>query len=357
MDPLFIKGLIACLPVITCLVAFVVLDVFKLMKPWEVLELMAGGAVAAGLAFLASGGVFDTFPMKITDYSQIGAPIVEETVKGLIVVLLFWRNRVGYLVDAAISGFAIGAGFSLIENLFYLRMFSDAGLGLWLVRGFGTAIMHGGATAILAATSQLLFVPSLKRPADKFWLNPLFFLPGLLAAMALHAAFNHFPKSPLIDMVVMAVLVPAVLLILFAAGDIFARRWLSQDEVAHEQLLALMQNGGFDETPQGQAIAELAQRLGDKGRDLKEYVRIHVELVARAEASLLALEAHEAATQRRLAGATARLAFDRLHALEEALGRATVRAVRKHLRFSRNDLWEMNELEEDTPQHPAAAAP
>lgn len=347
MDPFVLKGLVACVPVLTVLFTFVVLDVFKLMKPWEVLELMAGGAVAAALAFLASGGLFDAFPLNAGDYSQLGAPILEETLKGLIVVALFATNRVGYLVDAAISGFAIGAGFSLIENLFYLRQFSDAGLGLWLVRGFGTAIMHGGATAILAAGSQLLFVPSLKRAASGFFLNPLFFLPGLVAAIALHAAFNHFPRTPLIDMVVMAVVVPAVLLILFAAGDVFARRWLAEDEDAHEQLLAAMQSGAFADTPGGQAIAALARRLGPQGPQLHEYVRLHVELVARAEASLLALEAHEAARQRRLAGAEAKAAFQRLHALETTLGRATVLAVRQHLRFSRNDLWEMHELEED----------
>jgi len=38
--------------------------------------------------------------------------------------------------------------------------------------------------------------------------------------------------------------------------------------------------------------------------------------------------------------------FRHLHALERKLGRSAVMAVRQHLRFTRNDLWEMHELEE-----------
>ena len=36
----------------------------------------------------------------------------------------------------------------MVENLHYARLAADAGLGTWIVRGFGTALMHGGVTAI-----------------------------------------------------------------------------------------------------------------------------------------------------------------------------------------------------------------
>ena len=35
-------------------------------------------------------------------------------------ILLFRFNRIGYKLDAVISGFAIGAGFSVVENVIYL---------------------------------------------------------------------------------------------------------------------------------------------------------------------------------------------------------------------------------------------
>lgn len=351
MDPLIIKALVACVPVVACLAVFVAMDVFKLMKPWEIVELMAGGGALAMAAYIANGGVMDLFPIRFDAYTATGAPIVEETLKALLVVGLFAFNRVGYLVDAAITGFAIGAGFSLVENLFFLRHFADANMGVWLVRGFGTAIMHGGATAIMAALSQLLFAPRLRLQADRFRFNPLLFLPGLALAIGLHAAFNRFGHAPVAAMAVMAGAVPAVLFGIFSVGETYAHRWLAQDEAAHLTLLADMNSGVFAATPQGKAITALADRLGPDADALHEYVRIHVELVVRAEANLLALEAHEAAAL----DTQIRAAFERLHALEKSLGRAVILAVRQHLKFSRNDLWELHELEEDT--HGKLAAP
>ena len=51
-------------------------------------------------------------------------------------------------------GFAIGAGFAVIENLHYLSALPDRNVWLWSVRGFGTAILHGTTTAIVLITAK-----------------------------------------------------------------------------------------------------------------------------------------------------------------------------------------------------------
>jgi RsiW-degrading membrane proteinase PrsW (M82 family) len=64
-----------------------------------------------------------------------------------------WRvrfHRVGFPVDAGIIGFATGAGFSLVENIVYIDSIGGGTPLLWLVRGLGTAVMHGTTTAIIA---------------------------------------------------------------------------------------------------------------------------------------------------------------------------------------------------------------
>ena len=48
------------------------------------------------------------------------SPWIEESLKALLLVYLIRTRRVGMLVDAAIYGFAIGTGFALFENLYYL---------------------------------------------------------------------------------------------------------------------------------------------------------------------------------------------------------------------------------------------
>ena len=80
-------------------------------------------------------------------------------------IALFRINRIGYKLDAVISGFAIGAGFSVVENIFYLTMFPEYGTGTWLVRGFGTAIMHG--TTLASSPRSPMSLPSAKRAAPR----------------------------------------------------------------------------------------------------------------------------------------------------------------------------------------------
>jgi RsiW-degrading membrane proteinase PrsW (M82 family) len=343
MDPLFLKVIISIVPVAVCLAVFRAVDVFHLVPLAEVVELLTAGAVTCIICYFIAGGLIDEFPMRKGVYSQEVAPVLEEALKGVVIVILFAFNRVGYLIDAAIVGFAVGGGFALAENIFYLHQFTDAGLGVWLVRGFGTAVMHGGATAILAVLSQVLFAPRLRMSVDRFHFNPALFLPGLVCAMALHAVFNHFTKTPLAAMTVVLIAVPISILVIFAVGERYAHRWLTNEETAHETLLADIDSGAFAESPGGRAIQRLADRLGPAlAPAILDYVRTHTELVVKAEEQLLALEAHEVLSrEQRL-----RDQFRHLHALERKLGRSAVMAVRQHLRFTRNDLWEMHELEE-----------
>ena len=109
---------------------------------------------------------------------------------------------------AASAGLAAGAGFALIENFYYLQFEIINNPGVWVVRGFGTAIMHGGVTAIFAILSQLLTEKSMK-------INPILFIPGLLAATALHSGFNHFFLSPILYTTLMWIFLPQTLYLVF----------------------------------------------------------------------------------------------------------------------------------------------
>ena len=111
-----------------------------------------------------------------------------------MIVGLFRFNRIGYKLDAVISGFAIGAGFSVVENIFYLTLFPDLRRRAWLVRGLGTAVMHGTTLAILAAIAHELAERETREAAGDFDFSLLWFVPGYLVAVAIHTAFNQFPE-------------------------------------------------------------------------------------------------------------------------------------------------------------------
>src|SRR5207249_8011535 len=114
---------------------------------WVVMAVLGGMAIA-GIAYFINGALLERFDFHL--YTRYGSPLIEEGLKALVIIALIRAHRIGFLVDAAIFGFAVGAGFALIENLYYLHLVADATVGTWVVRGFGTALMHGGATAIFA---------------------------------------------------------------------------------------------------------------------------------------------------------------------------------------------------------------
>jgi RsiW-degrading membrane proteinase PrsW (M82 family) len=337
---LLVKAFIALAPVVLLLLVFDRLDAFNLISMREItFMLIAGGAIAA-LSFFANWRVMDGFPIGFSSYSRYVSPIIEESLKAAPLIFLFAQNRVGFKVDAAIAGFAIGAGFSVVENIWYLFTITDANVSAWLVRGFGTAIMHGGATAIFGIISHEMTERQAAGSAAHYRFNPLLFLPGLLAAMAIHSLFNHFPHQPLVIMALTLLLAPATIFLALIRSDHATQQWLAADRAAHELMLAEIRAGHFAETPRGQAISAIATRLGEKAADARAYVELKTELILRAEELI-----HTAQSGAPIeVTADDRSKFARLEALELSLGRATIAALAAPLGFTRNDLWELSRL-------------
>ena len=334
---------LALVPVLLMAALFAWLDIFKLMSVWEMLGLLILGGVAAIAAWPVAGAMLDQLPMGFSFYSRVVAPWIEEAIKGVAVVLLFAGNRVGYKLDAVISGFTIGAGFSVIENIFYLARYPELTAPVWMVRGLGTAVMHGATTAILAAVAHELGERSARRKGAAFRLNPLWFLPGYIAASGIHLVFNQFPDQPMLVMVVTLVAAPLVLLGLLRFGEGEAHGWLAEESAAHEAALAEWRSGGFPKDASGQRIEALARRsAGTQAERIHAYCTLKTELVLAAERELQDRDREVEAEDRfRL-----RRQFAELDALRKAMGRTGFAALKPLLPFSRNDEWELSELKE-----------
>ena len=342
MDPGQIAKLaVAFAPVIVLLVVFERLDVFRLVSGGAVAAYAAMGAGLAALSYISNSHMMDGLPIGFTDYSRYVAPVIEEVLKALVIVGLFATDRVGFKLDAAIAGFAVGAGFSVFENGYLLTIFPGASLGVWLVRGFGTAVMHGGTTALFAVITHEFSEHQAHHNGSHTKLYPWVFAPGLLVAIAIHSAFNHLPGDPMLAMVGAMVLIPLTLLAVFAKGGATAHDWLEHDHERHAQMLADIRAGRFEDTEDGRALAALAQRFPPRiAREAREWIELQLALVLRAEEVLLAHEQGE----RIEVGAAEHAEFQRLDALARDLGHAARHAILPHLRFSRSDLYEMHML-------------
>ena len=334
---------LALIPVLVLLAAFEWLDAFKLVNMKEILVLLLLGGIAAALSWPVSGRLLDTLPIGFSNYSRFVAPWIEEAIKGAMIVALFRMNRIGYKIDAVIAGFAVGAGFSVVENILYLVRFPDYGAGVWLVRGFGTAIMHGATLAILAAIAHELAERENREAASEFDFHWWWFLPGYLVAVALHTAFNQFPDRPLIAMLAAIIVAPLVLIAIFYFGTQEAERWLAADAAEHRAALEALRAGRWPDGPAGQKISALAGRVdAEAAKRIRRYWELQAWLVAEAEEAMM----EEVTGDADFSQAEVRAAIAEIEGLKRALGRSTYAALQALLPFSRNDQWEVAELKQ-----------
>src|SRR5215213_5142902 len=184
-----LRGYIALLPVVLFLGALIYFDSFKVVRARAIFVAAGAGMLAAFAGYWLNGYLLDNFDIDYVPYSRWVSPWLEESLKGALVVYLIRTRRVGMLVDAAIYGFAVGTGFALFENLYFLAMRPETHPAVQVIRGFGTAIMHGGATALFSIVSIAL---AERRPDG--WIRV--FGPGLIAATILHAVYNILLVRP-----------------------------------------------------------------------------------------------------------------------------------------------------------------
>ena len=272
---------LALLPVLLFLVGLSLMDSFKLVPLRAVIRSLAGGAAAA----LVTESLMDTRlfqPLPLPVLVGYAGPIVEECAKAALVVWLVASRRVGFLVDAALLGFAVGAGFALIENVAYLRQLTDVPLAMWVVRGLGTAVMHGGTTAVFAMLARQL--------TDRFprrgW---LMFAPGLLVAIVVHGAFNRLLLPPLAQTALIVAVLPLLMLFVFERSERVTREWVGAGLDLDVELLQLVTSEHFDVTRFASYLRSLRERFpGPIVADMFCLLRLELELSVQARALVLA---------------------------------------------------------------------
>jgi len=326
--------LVGILPVLIFLLALVFMDSYKLVRMKILLPVIVGGAAAAGLSLLLNSWLIGFFQGDFAFYSRYAAPLIEETLKAAVLIYLFRSHRIGFLVDAAILGFAAGAGFSVAENFHFLNSAAGANAVVWAVRGLGTAMMHGGTTAIFASLTKAL---SDQRPKNSWRTG----VPGLGLAYAVHSAFNHFLLPPAVSTAVILIVLPLVAIRVFIASERSTRRWLEIGFDTDIELLGLVNAGRFSTSKIGRYLLSLKDTFsGEVMADLFCLIRLHLELSISAKGSLLMKEAGLSLNP----DPGLRDKFRELEYLQKSVGLTGRRAVSPILHRSRRDLWELHML-------------
>jgi len=322
---------VGLLPVLLFLLTLIYLDSYKLVRRRFVAGALVAGCFLAAACWFLNAALETRLALSATTYSRFVAPVVEETAKALVIVWLVRTNRIGFLVDAAIYGFAIGTGFAVVENLYYWNSLANPSLGLWLVRGFGTAVMHGGATAIFAIAGKTLAERrGLRKGAG--WLI------ALLVAMVIHSTFNHFFVSPVLSTAFILVVLPPLIFVVFERSEKALEEWLNVGFDADTEVLEMILSGTLSQSPVGVYLRSLKERFrGEVVVDMLCCLRLHLELSLRAKGLLMMREAGfpvalDAADKANLA---------ELDFLERSIGATGKLAMAPFLRTSSRDLWQI----------------
>jgi protease PrsW len=252
------------------------LDRYEIEPFRAVLACFTWGAVGAVLFSLVTGLLFQFAVEEVLGAEVaaaasviIGAPLVEESFKGIAVVavLIFARDEIDSTLDGLVYGALIGVGFAMTENILYFgQAYLEGGLG-----GFGTLVLgravlgglgHPAYTAITGAAigwSRGRYGRGIARV-----IVPIL---GWALAVALHVAWNGGlvltsvamdQDAGFLELVAVQtaiVIVPAVL-VLYAIARMSARHELG---ILREELRAEVDRGTITQA-EFEAIVDAEER-------------------------------------------------------------------------------------------------
>jgi protease PrsW len=177
--------------------------------------LLAAVINTAGLVYVTQPDLGKTTGEYVS--ATFGAPVVEETLKGLVLVWLVWRRRQEFdgPTDGIIYAAMVGLGFAMIENVgYYISALVRPEIGgtrllgvTFVFRGLLAPLAHPLFTAMTGIGAA--YAATHRRSGWALW-------AGLFAAMLLHGLWNGLTAFGLSGIVVAYGVLACVLAALIA---------------------------------------------------------------------------------------------------------------------------------------------
>lgn len=325
--------LISFLPVILFLLYLIYMDSFKIIKLNLVLINIFWGLSAAALSYFISYIFAELLKVNSNHYVNFYAPLIEETIKASYIIFLFRFNKIGFLIDAAIIGFAVGSGFALLENLFYMAKFNDPSFLVIVLRGFGTAIMHGGSSSLFAILTASLLNREFELKAA--------LLPGIIIAVLIHLFYNSLVLPPILNVLLIMIAFPVFFLFIFRKNEDAIVLWLETGFDTEADLLSAINLGELKKTNSGKYLNRIKDLFDPLiVFDMLNFVKIYLELSMRAKGILMMQENdldYEITSEDKYK-------LRELLILESNIGKAGISALKPILGLNKRDLWTLNRI-------------
>ena len=281
----------ALLPVVIYIFVVYKIDNFSLISVKNLFLQVFCGMVTALVCF----GLFQlTGEMLADEHSDYVNPVLEELVKGLPLLYLASRKKIVFFIDSVICGAAVGGGFSILENIFYLLLGDGiTGIGTVLFRGLEVALIHMGCSAIVAA-GLMLVIRLIERSRSRLGLKRSDIAMSvflLLEAPVLHVCHNAFHFNPLMQFIFVFGTMGGLLMWTYYYDVDMIHRWLDKGLDKQLALLDSIKDGHLDDTPTGVFLESVKDAFPPEDFfDIICYVQLNVELNVAAKSRVMIRE-------------------------------------------------------------------
>lgn len=306
--------MLSLIPIFIYLIIIKLLDNSSLVK-WRILMLcgLTGILVCAVLAFTSAmtSAIPDGF-----------YPLIEETGKGAFVMYLIHRHKILFFVEALCYGAAVGAGFALCENLTYA--FCNASMTdiAFAFRGFGTALLHMGCTALLAVCA-LNF--------NRY----LAIIPGTL----IHYIYNMFLLQEFVQLLLTVILFMSMFVAISFYDERRIFRWMDTSITDDVKLLVAIHQGHLTDTPAGKYLLKIKSHFpAEVFFDMICYVQLYLDILIRGKSRMLLVQSGLANALTPEEKELDRSMKQELSTLRKNIGPIGIQILRPILRYDMEDL-------------------
>ena len=266
------------LPVVIYIFIVYKIDNFSLINVKNLFLQVLCGMVAALVCF----GLFQLTGLILSEnQSDFFNPVLEEIIKAIPLLWLATRKKIVFFIDSVICGAAIGGGFSILENIFYLLLGNEMGIGTVLFRGLEVALIHMGCSAIIAAGLMLgirLILRSRSRLPIKNS-DALMVISLLVVAPVLHVCHNTFHFNPLVQFIFVIGTMGGLLVWTYFYDVEMIHRWLDTGLDKQLSLLDSIKKGQLSDTPTGHFLQSVKDAFPPEDFfDMICFVQLHVRL-------------------------------------------------------------------------------
>ena len=272
----------AILPVVIYIFIVYKIDNFSLINVKNLFLQVLCGMVAALVCF----GLFQLTGLILSEnQSDFFNPVLEEIIKAIPLLWLATRKKIVFFIDSVICGAAIGGGFSILENIFYLLLGNEMGIGTVLFRGLEVALIHMGCRLgirlILRSRSRLPIKNS----------DALMVISLLVVAPVLHVCHNTFHFNPLVQFIFVIGTMGGLLVWTYFYDVEMIHRWLDTGLDKQLSLLGSIKKGHLNNTPTGNFLKSVKDVFPPEDYfDIICYVQLHVELSVASRSRVMVRE-------------------------------------------------------------------